>query len=211
MNKKQRVAYIQKRLGEYYPDPPLPLDHHSPYTLLVAVILSARCTDKRVNQITPQLFAVADTPQVMKDIPVEQVESIIRPCGLGPAKSKAIVALSRILTEKHEGKVPDTFAALEALPGVGHKTASVMMAWQFGKAAFPVDTHVHRLGKRWGLSRGRTVEETERDLKKLFPEEAWYQLHLQFIYYGREHCTARGCDGTRCEICRTCFPKRKKQ
>jgi endonuclease III len=204
MRKKEKAAFIMRRLADLYPNPQVPLDHKDPFTLLVAVLLSAQCTDKRVNLTTPDLFALADTPQAMAELPVEEIEKIIRPCGLAPAKAKAISGLSRILLEKHGGQVPRSFEELEALPGVGHKTASVVMAQAFGVPAFPVDTHIHRLAKRWGLSSGRNVVQTERDLKAVFPRDRWNPLHLQIIYYGREHCTARGCDGTRCEICRAC-------
>lgn len=209
MLKAERVAYIQRRLGELYPDPPIPLDHTDPYTLLIAVLLSAQCTDQRVNEITPDLFALARTPAEMVRVDVETIRAVIRPCGLSPQKSKAIAGLSRILVDEHDGAVPRTREALERLPGVGRKTASVVLAQAFGVPAFPVDTHIHRLAQRWGLSSGQNVLQTERDLKRLFPEEAWIDLHLQIIYYGREHCTARGCDGRVCEICRTCYPNRK--
>jgi endonuclease-3 len=185
------------------------LDHFDSFTLLVAVLLSAQCTDVRVNQITPALFARANNPRDMMDVPVDEIRAIIRPCGLSPRKSKAISELSRILIEEHGGEVPADFAALEALPGVGHKTASVVMAQAFGVPAFPVDTHIHRLAQRWKLTNGRNVEQTERDLKKLFPQDRWNALHLQIIFYGREHCTARGCDGTVCILCRELFPRRK--
>jgi endonuclease-3 len=210
MTKTERAAYIDRRLAELYPETPVPLDHKDAYTLLVAVLLSAQCTDKRVNLVTPELFALADTPEKMADVPVAEIQRIIRPCGLSPQKAKAIAGLSRLLVERHGGAVPRTFAELEALPGVGHKTASVVMAQAFGVLAFPVDTHIHRLAQRWKLTSGRNVVETERDLKKLFPREHWNQLHLRIIYYGREHCTAHGCDGTTCEICRALFPRRKK-
>lgn len=208
MLKAERVDFIQRRLQDLYPDPPIPLDHSDPYTLLVAVLLSAQCTDERVNQVTPELFAMARTPAAMAEIEVETIRSVIRPCGLSPQKSKAIATLSRILLDEHDGEVPRDMDALERLPGVGHKTASVVMAQAFGVPSFPVDTHIHRLAQRWGLTSGKSVVQTERDLKRLFPEEAWNALHLQIIYYGREHCTARGCDGRVCEICRTCFPDR---
>src|SRR5690625_800504 len=201
MTKKERAEYIMTRLEELYPDPPIPLDHKDPYTLLIAVLLSAQCTDKRVNLTTPELFARADTPEKMVEVPVEEIRQIIRPCGLSPFKSKAISELSRILIDKHGGEVPRTFEELEELPGVGHKTASVVMAQAFGIPAFPVDTHIHRLAKRWGLSSGKNVVQTERDLKRLFPKGRWNTMHIQIILYGREHCTARGCDGTICEIC----------
>lgn len=206
----ERAKYIDDRLAQLYPETPIPLDHTDAYTLLVAVLLSAQCTDKRVNQITPALFARARTPQAMREVPVPEVEAIIRPCGLAPQKAKAIVELSRLLIELHSGQVPADFKALESLPGVGHKTASVVMSQAFGVPAFPVDTHIHRLAQRWKLSSGRSVEQTEADLKRLFPEAHWNKLHLRIIYYGREHCTARGCDGTVCELCRTVVPGRKR-
>lgn len=210
MTKAERAAYIDRRLAELYPETPVPLDHRDPFTLVVAVLLSAQCTDKRVNQVTPALFALADTPEGMARVPVAKIRSIIRPCGLSPQKAKAIAGLSRLLLDRHGGAVPRTFAELEELPGVGHKTASVVMAQAFGVPAFPVDTHIHRLAERWGLSNGRNVEQTERDLKKLFPREHWNRLHLRIIFYGREHCTARGCDGATCEICRTVHPNRRR-
>jgi len=210
MNQKERADYIQKRLQELYPETPIPLAHRDAYTLLIAVLLSAQCTDKRVNEITPQLFAAADTPEAMVRLPVERIREIIKPCGLSPRKSQAIFELSRMLLDQHHGQVPDNFEALEALPGVGHKTASVVMSQAFGHPAFPVDTHIHRLAKRWGLSAGKNVEQTEKDLKRLFPKSTWNRLHLQIIFYGREHCTARGCDGTVCDICRTCYPRRRQ-
>lgn len=205
MLKQQRADHLLRRLGELYPETPIPLDHKDPYTLLIAVLLSAQCTDVRVNQVTPALFALADHPQAMMNVPVEQIQAIIRPCGLSPRKSTAISQLSKILVEQHNSQVPANFAALEALPGVGHKTASVVMAQAFGVPAFPVDTHIHRLAKRWKLSPAKNVEQTERDLKKLFPRHAWNQLHLQIIFYGREHCTARGCNGKTCLLCRELF------
>ncbi len=210
MLKAERVAYILERLQDLYPDPPVPLDHNDPYTLLVAVLLSAQCTDERVNQVTPALFATADNPFDMAQLSADAIREIIRPCGLSPQKSKAIKRLSEILVEAYDGEVPADMAALEELPGVGHKTASVVMAQAFGVPAFPVDTHIHRLAQRWGLSGGKNVTQTEKDLKRLFPEECWNDLHLQIIFYGREFCTARGCDGTTCEICRTCYPDRKR-
>jgi endonuclease III len=210
VTKTERALYIQKRLAELYPNPPVPLDHSDPYTLLIAVLLSAQCTDVRVNQITPKLWALAADPFTMAKQEVSQVENIVRPCGLGPQKAKAIVQLSQLLVEKYAGEVPADLAALEELPGVGHKTAQVVMAQSFGIPAFPVDTHIHRLAQRWGLTSGKNVTQTERDLKRLFPESAWNQLHLQIIFYGREYCTARSCDGTVCEICRTCYPERVK-
>ena len=209
MLKAQRAAYVLQRLQELYPETPIPLDHSDPFTLLVAVLLSAQCTDERVNQVTPALFALADNPADMARLEVEQIQAIIRPCGLSPQKARAIKRLSEILLEEHDGEVPADMAALERLPGVGHKTASVVMSQAFGVPAFPVDTHIHRLAQRWGLSSGKNVVQTEKDLKRLFPEEHWNRLHLQIIYYGREYCTARGCDGRACEICRTCYPDRK--
>ena len=210
MLKQERVAYILERLQALYPEPPVPLDHSDPFTLLVAVLLSAQCTDERVNQVTPALFAAADNPGDMAQLSAEQIREIIRPCGLSPQKSKAIKRLSEILLEEHDGQVPADMEALERLPGVGHKTASVVMAQAFGVPAFPVDTHIHRLAQRWGLSSGKNVTQTEKDLKRLFPEACWNDLHLQIIFYGREFCTARGCDGTVCEICRSCYPDRKR-
>ncbi len=210
MTKKERVTYVSRRLDELYPNPPIPLDHKNEYTLLLAVLLSAQCTDVRVNKTTPALFALADKPDSMAKLTVETIDAIVRPCGLSPRKATAIRDLSRILIEKHKGRVPDSFGALEELPGVGHKTASVVMTQAFGHPAFPVDTHIHRLAQRWGLTKGKNVTHTETDLKALFPKERWNHLHLQIIYYGREHCSARGCDGTVCEICRTCYPKRRK-
>lgn len=202
MNLKQEKAdYIVQRLEELYPETPIPLDHTDPYTLLIAVLLSAQCTDVRVNQITPKLFKRANTPQKMVKVPVSEIEDIIRPCGLAPRKSKAISDLSQILLDKHNGVVPQSFEDLEELPGVGHKTASVVMAQSFGVPAFPVDTHIHRLAQRWGLTAGKNVEQTEEDLKKVFPRDKWNKLHLQIIFYGREHCTARGCDGLQCDLC----------
>ena len=208
--KQSRADYVAHRLAELYPATPIPLDHRDAYTLLVAVVLSAQCTDKRVNLVTPHLWVVADNPTDMARVPVGKIQAIIRPCGLSPQKAKAIAGLSRLLVEQHGGAVPRTFAELEELPGVGHKTASVVMAQAFGVPALPVDTHIHRLAQRWKLTDGRNVEQTERDLKKLFPPASWNQLHLRMIFYGREHCTARGCDGTVCEICRTLFPGRKR-
>jgi endonuclease III len=209
MLKAERVDYILRRLQELYPQTPVPLDHRDPFTLLVAVLLSAQCTDERVNQVTPALFTLADNPVDMAAQSVEQIRDIIRPCGLSPQKSKAIKRLSEILLEEHGAVVPADMEALERLPGVGHKTASVVMSQAFGVPAFPVDTHIHRLAQRWGLTNGRNVVQTERDLKRLFPEDCWNRLHLQIIFYGREYCTARGCDGRVCEICRTCYPDRK--
>ena len=211
MNKEERFIYVSNELQRLYPETPIPLDHDSIYTLLIAVLLSAQCTDIRVNKVTPELFALADNPFDMALVDPEEIRKIIRPCGLSPKKSKAIAKLSKILCEKYEGKVPESFEALEALPGVGHKTASVVMSQGFGYPAFPVDTHIHRLAQRWGLTKkNNNVVKTERDLKLIFPEDRWNKLHLQIIFYGREFCTARGCRGIKCEICRTCYPNRKK-
>jgi endonuclease-3 len=210
MLKKERAEWIAKKLTELYPNPPIPLAHKDDYTLLVAVLLSAQCTDERVNKITPTLWQLADNPQDMAQQSIAAIEKIIKPCGLSPQKAKAIHGLSEILINQHQGKVPNNFVDLEKLPGVGHKTASVVMSQAFGIPAFPVDTHIHRLAQRWQLTSGRSVAQTETDLKKLFPRDSWNALHLQIIYYGREHCSARGCDGTHCLICRHCFPNRKK-
>ncbi len=207
--KAERIEFIDRRLDELYPDPPVPLDHQDPFTLLVAVLLSAQCTDERVNQVTPSLFELADNPFEMAGHSADTIREIIKPCGLSPQKSKAIRRLSEILIDEHGGEVPQDFDALERLPGVGHKTASVVMAQSFGVPSFPVDTHIHRLAQRWGLTRGRNVVETERDLKKVFRKDRWNDLHLQIIFYGREFCTARGCNGLVCEICTTCYPDRK--
>ena len=210
MTKRERAACIQAYLENRFPKPKVPLHHKDPYTLLVAVLLSAQCTDDLVNQVTPVLFGRADTPAAMVKLSVDEIEDIVRPCGLGPRKAKAIWELSRILLDQHGGKVPADLAALEALPGVGHKTASVVMVQAFGVPAFPVDTHIHRLAQVWGLTSGKNVKETEVDLKDCFPREVWHDVHLQFIYYGREVCSARGCDGLRCELCQKLFPDRKK-
>jgi endonuclease-3 len=206
--KEARAAKVDRTLEKLYPRTPIPLAHKDAFTLLVSVVLSAQCTDRRVNEVTPRLFAVADTPESLARVPVAEIQRIIRPCGLAPQKAKAISGLSRIIAGKHRGFVPCTFEELEELPGVGHKTASVVMAQSFGVPAFPVDTHIHRLAKRWRLSRGRNVVETERDLKALFPESRWNKLHLRMIYFGREHCTARGCDGHTCMLC-SCFNPRR--
>lgn len=210
MTKSERAEYIQNYLESRFSNPDVPLNHKDPYTLLIAVLLSAQCTDDRVNLVTPELFAKADNPAAMVKLSVEEIEVIVRPCGLGPRKAKAIWGLSQILLDKHQGEVPADLAALEALPGVGHKTASVVMVQAFGVPAFPVDTHIHRLAQVWGLTSGRNVKETEADLKACFPEEVWHDVHLQFIFYGRESCSARGCDGLRCELCQKLFPDRKK-
>ena len=201
MNKEERFIYINKELEKLYPETPIPLDHHSTYTLLVAVLLSAQCTDVRVNQVTPELFSLADNPFDMALIKPSKIRKIIKPCGLSPKKSRAIAELSKILCNEHEGEVPESFESLEALPGVGHKTASVVMSQGFNHPAFPVDTHIHRLAQRWRLSKGKNVKQTEKDLKKGFPIDDWNRLHLRIIFYGREYCTARGCDGRICFIC----------
>lgn len=210
MNRKQRAEAILGYLSQLYPAPPIPLDHHDSYSLLIAVLLSAQCTDKMVNTVTPNLWKLAKTPAAMARVEEEQILEVIRRLGLAPRKAKAIKQLSQILCDKHDGQVPASFEALEELPGVGHKTASVVMCQAFGVAAFPVDTHIHRLAQRWELTNGKSVEQTEQDLKKLFPESSWNKLHLQIIYYGREHCTARGCDGTVCPLCKELFPRRRK-
>lgn len=201
MTKKQKAEFVQATLNKLYPNPDIPLQHKDPYTLLIAVVLSAQCTDERVNKITPKLFALADNPHDMIKLSVETIKEIILPCGLSPMKSKGIFGLSKILVEQYDGKVPASFEALEALPSVGHKTASVVMTQAFGVPAFPVDTHIHRLAWRWTLSNGKSVEQTERDLKRLFPEASWNLLHLQIIYFGRAYCPARGHDPTKCPIC----------
>jgi len=201
MTRKEKAIQIHKILEDLYPETPIPLDHADNYTLLVAVLLSAQCTDIRVNQVTPILFEKANNPYDMIRLEVSEIEDIIRPCGLAPRKSKAIHTLSKILIEQHSGKVPESFEALEALPGVGHKTASVVMSQGFGHPAFPVDTHIHRLAYRWGLSTGKNVVKTEVDLKKVFPKESWNKLHLQIIFFGRSHCPARGHDPNFCPIC----------
>ena len=210
MIKRERAKFIKSHLEKLYPNIPIPLNHDNNFELLIAVLLSAQCTDERVNKVTPSLFFKANDPYKMDGLTTDQIYQIIRPCGLAPQKSKAISNLSKILITKHSGKVPSNFSDLEALPGVGHKTASVVMSQGFGYPAFPVDTHIHRLAQRWGLTDGKNVTQTETDLKKTFPKESWNKLHLQIIYYGREYCTARGCDGRVCEICKTCYPNRKK-
>ena len=201
MRRAEKAERIHKILDRLYPQPPIPLRHEDAFTLLVSVLLSAQCTDERVNQVTPGLFAKARTPEAMARLPVRSILASIKSCGLAPTKAKNIRALAETLVAEHAGRVPESFAALEALPGVGHKTASVVMAQGFGHPAFPVDTHIHRLAARWGLSNGKSVEQTERDLKAVFPEEAWNRLHLQIIYFGREHCPARGHDLAACMIC----------
>jgi endonuclease-3 len=201
MTRKEKAKAIGKILDKLYPDVPVPLDHEDPFTLLIAVILSARCTDVRVNQVTPFLFEKADTPKAMAKLDVKVIQEIIKPCGLSPQKAKNIHATSRILLDEYGGKVPKTFEELEALPGVGHKTASVVMSQAFNIPAFPVDTHIHRLAHRWGLSNGKNVKQTEEDLKKVFEEKDWNKVHLQIIYFGREYCPARGHKKEECPIC----------
>ncbi len=210
MLKKERAQYILNRLSKLYPNPPIPLFHNNIYELLISVLLSAQCTDERVNKVTPILFKIADNPFKMQHVPIDTIYNIIRPCGLAPKKSKAISSLSKILVKEFDGNVPKDLISLEKLPGVGHKTASVVVSQGYGKPAFPIDTHIHRLAQRWGLTKGKNVKKTEQDLKGLFPKKSWNNLHLQIIYYGREHCSAWGCDGTICELCSTCYPKRKK-
>ncbi len=209
MTRAEKAERIRKILDERHPEPPIPLNHEDPYTLLVAVLLSAQCTDVRVNQVTPELFALADNPQAMSQQSVDRIRGIIRPCGLSPQKSKAIHQLSKDLVERHDGWVPRSFEELERLPGVGHKTAGVVMIQAFGLEAFPVDTHIHRLAARWGLSSGRSVERTERDLKAVFPSDSWRVLHLQMIYFGRESCPARGHDLSTCPICSWAATKKR--
>ena len=208
MNKQQRAEYIIDTLESLFPEVPIPLHHKDPYTLLIAVLLSAQCTDKRVNETTPALFKKADTPQRMVKLSVDTIEGIIRPCGLAPRKAKSIHRLSEILLEEHAGEVPDNFDDLEKLPGVGHKTASVVMAQAFSVPAFPVDTHIHRLAQQWELTNGKNVRQTEKDLKNIFPKSKWNRLHLQIIFFGREYCSARKCDGLQCQICQKAFPRR---
>ena len=210
MRQVERAALILRRLDELYPTTPVPLDHRDPFTLLVAVLLSAQCTDKKVNEVTPALFAAGPDPAALAALEEETILGHIRQLGLARTKAKNVKRLSELLLERHGGKVPRSFADMEALPGVGHKTASVVMAQAFGVPAFPVDTHIHRLAQRWGLSSGVSVARTETDLKRLFPRDAWNRLHLQIIFYGREHCTARGCDGTACGLCRELYPARRR-
>ena len=210
MLKKERAAFILDTLHKLYPETPVPLDNKDNYTLLIAVLLSAQCTDERVNKVTPALFEIADNPFDMQHVPIDEIYQIVRPCGLAPQKSSAISTLSKILVDRFNGEVPSDLKSLESLPGVGHKTASVVMSQGFGYPAFPVDTHIHRLAQRWGLTKGKNVVQTEQDLKMLFPKDRWNQLHLQIIFYGREFCSARGCDGRACKICKTCYPNRKK-
>ena len=210
MKKSERALFISHFLEKLYPSTPIPLNHRNIFELLVSVLLSAQCTDERVNKVTPKLFKLANSAVKMQKIDVKKIYEIIRPCGLAPKKSQAIAELSKIIVEKYKGIVPKKIEQLEQLPGVGHKTASVVISQGFGIPAFPVDTHIHRLAQRWGLTNGKSVKQTEIDLKKIFPVESWNKLHLQIIFYGREFCTARGCNGTLCEICKKCFPKRKK-
>ena len=210
MLKKDRAFFIFTELNKIYPEVPIPLNHENKFELLIAVLLSAQCTDERVNKVTPNLFSKANNPEEMMKLPTEKIFSIIRSCGLAPQKSKNISKLSRIIVEKHNKKVPESFEELEKLPGVGHKTASVVMSQGFGHPAFPVDTHIHRLAQRWGLTNGKNVVQTEKDLKNLFPEKSWNKLHLQIIFYGRQYCQARSCFGLECEICKACNPKRVK-
>ena len=210
MLKADKAKKIISILNKIYPEPPIPLNHKNNFELLISVLLSAQCTDKRVNEVTPLLFKKANNPAKMEKLPVKTIYNIVRPCGLAPQKSRAISKLSKILMKNYSGEVPETFEDLEALPGVGHKTASVVMSQGFGHPAFPVDTHIHRLAQRWGLTNGKNVKQTEHDLKKIFPEKLWNKLHLQIIFYGREYCEARSCFGIECKICKTCYPTRKK-
>jgi len=210
MIKTERAKTAQRILNKIYPKTPIPLNHKSNYELLIAVLLSAQCTDERVNKVTPQLFKLANTPEKMAKISIKKIYSIVKPCGLGPKKSKAIRNLSILLVKKYDGEVPANLLALEELPGVGHKTASVVMSQGYGYPAFPVDTHIHRLAQRWGLTSGKNVKKTEEDLKSLFKKKYWNKLHLQIIFYGREYCKARDCFGLKCKICKACNPKRKR-
>lgn len=210
MRKEERAALIIQRLEEHYPETPVPLDHSDAFTLLIAVLLSAQCTDKKVNEVTPALFAAGPNPAAMAQLEEQEILGYLRQLGLAKTKAKNVKRLAELLLERHGGEVPASFAALEALPGVGHKTASVVMAQAFGVPAFPVDTHIHRLAQRWGLSSGVSVARTETDLKRLFPKDAWNKLHLQIIFYGREFCTARGCDGRVCPLCQELYPNRRR-
>ena len=209
MIKSERANVIRKILDKAYPEVPIPLDHKDNFTLLIAVLLSAQCTDDRVNKVTPNLFSIASDPLSMSKLSVNKIYRIIKPCGLGPQKSKAISKLSKILVTRFSSNVPNNFSDLEKLPGVGHKTASVVMSQGFGIPAFAVDTHIHRLAQRWGLTNGKSVKKTEEDLKKVFPKESWNKLHLQIIFWGRQYCMARSCHGIECKICKTCYPNRK--
>ena len=210
MKKSERAEIILKELKKLYPSPPIPLDHTNAFTLLVAVVLSAQSTDKKVNELTKELYKVADTPEKMKELGVSKIYEYIKQLGLSNQKSKNIYLLSKLIIEKFHGQVPNSFEDLESLPGVGHKTASVVMSQVFNIPSFPVDTHIHRLSQRWGLTRGKDVIETEKDLKRIFPKKTWSKLHLQIIFYGREYCKARDCYGLSCKICTTCYPNRKK-
>jgi|TARA_E500000178_G_scaffold84481_1_gene82888 endonuclease-3 len=210
MIKSERANVVREILDKAYPEVPIPLDHKNNFTLLIAVLLSAQCTDERVNKVTPNLFSIASDPLSMSKLSVNKIYKIIKPCGLGPQKSKAISKLSKILVTRFSSNVPNNFSDLEKLPGVGHKTASVVMSQGFGIPAFAVDTHIHRLAQRWGLTNGKSVKKTEEDLKKVFPKESWNKLHLQIIFWGRQYCMARSCHGIECKICKTCYPKRKK-
>ena len=210
MKKSERAEIVRKILDKTYPETPIPLDHKDIFTLLIAVLLSAQCTDERVNQVTPKLFKLASTPEKMSKLSQEKIYNIIKPCGLGPKKSKAIKSLSLILVKEYNSIVPNNFEDLEKLPGVGHKTASVVMSQGFGVPAFAVDTHIHRLAQRWGLTNGKNVKKTEADLKKLFNKSTWNKLHLQIIFWGREFCQAKACYGLECNICTSCYPKRIK-
>ena len=210
MRKKDRAELVMLRLNAQYPETPIPLDHSDPFTLLIAVLLSAQCTDKKVNEVTPALFAAGPDPAAMAALAEAEIFGLIRQLGLARTKAKNVRRLAQLLMEQHAGQVPQSFQELEALPGVGHKTASVVMSQAFGVPAFPVDTHIHRLAQRWGLSGGDNVKRTEQDLKALFPRDAWNRLHLQIIFYGREHCTARGCDGRVCPLCRELYPNRRR-
>ena len=210
MRKKERAELVMLRLNAQYPETPIPLDHSDPFTLLIAVLLSAQCTDKKVNEVTPALFAAGPNPAAMAALEESEILGFIRQLGLARTKAKNVRRLAELLLERHAGQVPQSFEALEALPGVGHKTASVVMSQAFGVPAFPVDTHIHRLAQRWGLSGGDNVKQTEQNLKALFPRDAWNRLHLQIIFYGREFCTARGCDGRVCPLCRELYPNRRK-
>ena len=210
MKKQERANIVLDNLNKIYPKIPIPLKHKNVYELLIAVLLSAQCTDERVNKITPLLFKTANNPRDMSKVPVNKIYKIIKPCGLAPKKSKAISKLSKILIKKYDSRVPESFEDLENLPGVGHKTASVVMSQGFGYPAFPVDTHIHRLAQRWGLTNGKNVVQTENDIKKLFPKDSWNKLHLQIIFYGREFCQARNCYGVKCKICKACYPSRRK-
>ena len=210
MIKSERANVVREILDKAYPEVPIPLDHKNNFTLLIAVLLSAQCTDERVNKVTPNLFSIASDPLSMSKLSVNKIYKIIKPCGLGPQKSKAISKLSKILVTRFSSNVPNNFSDLEKLPGVGHKTASVVMSQGFGIPAFAVDTHIHRLAQRWELTNGKSVKKTEEDLKKVFPKESWNKLHLQIIFWGRQYCMARACHGIECKICKTCYPKRKK-